>query len=109
DTRTPEQALREAWYVAHADARADHRAAWRHRAQRCGNQLTGRGEDDGGVQRLGPGTERVAGPLGSERPGEGGAGFVCGAHEGEDPATLMARHLDHEVSRRPEAVEAQAL
>ena len=91
------------------DAGADDRRPLRGRPQCRGNELADGGEDDGGVELLRRGAERVACPLGAELEGERLGLGVFRAGEGEDAPALVTRDLAHDVRRGAEAVEADAL
>ena len=109
DTLSPEQLVRERRDVRHVDAGADDDAALRDRAQRRRDELAGGGEDDRRVELLGRRAERVAGPLGAELERELPCRLVPRSREREHPAPLVPGDLDHDVSRRAEAVEAEPL
>ena len=91
------------------DAGADDAAALRDRAQRRRDELAGGGEDDRRVELLGRRAERVAGPFGAELERELPCRLVARPDEREHPPSLVPGDLDHHVSRRAEAVEAEPL
>ena len=91
--------------VAEVDAGDGERAAAVERAQGDRDELADRGEEDGGVERLGRGVGGVAGRAGAELEGEPAGLGRSGQHVHRRP--LVQRDLGGEVGRGAEPVDAE--
>ena len=91
------------------DAAAHHDAAFADGPERRRHQRADRREDDGRVERLGRRLVGAAGPRRAQARARSPAPCVARPGEGEDLAALMPRHLRHDMRRRAEAVNAEAL
>ena len=77
--------------------------------ERQRDEVADRREDQCGVEGLGRRLGGVAGPRGSQRAREALRRRVARPGEREDAPALVARHLRHQVGRRAESVDADAL
>src|ERR1700722_10828875 len=91
------------------DARADDATALTDRFQGQGYQVADGRIDDRGIERLPRHLVGAARPGRAQAPGEGLAACISGARESEDRPPLPLRHLRHDVTRSPEAIDPELL
>ena len=93
----------------HVNPAAHDDAAGLDGGERQRDEVADRREDQCGVEGLGRRRGGVAGPRGSQRAREALRRRVARPGEREDAPALVARHLRHQVGRRAESVDADAL
>ncbi len=104
----PQQPIRVAGEVAHLEGVADHAPALAHGAQRRRHVLADGREQDRGVEALGRRLVRAARPHRAETARERLAREVPRAREREYRPPLPARHLQRDVARGVDAIDAEA-